>query len=474
MSPNETFPLLDSWWYFKGAAGGVTTWDARPDVFPLGLTALSEATSWPLMLHNRYWDPDTPYSTRNGGAYKFIHDGSDVVVPDDALFWAALIANKTVNKTANKTRAGLFSYEQDWLSAEVDLSRALGESASLGSQWMLQMSHGCELSNVTIQLCMSYPRHILQSVEMAAATNARASGDYIHPGPGGGHQWDIGMQSLFTHALGLAPSKDTFWSTEQQPGNPYGQWGYEPHSRLQSAVLAFSAGPVAPSDKIGTSDVALIMKACTTDGTLLSPERPATLSDASFIGRAFPNHPAGADGQLWLTHSVMNGSRYGYVLAPELASSFALKPTALGFDESAVLIAVRPADTPTNASGSWVADPPTVLVSAESPLELRACTLDHFEAVLLAPRLEGGWHLLGEPSKWVSVSSQRFLAVVSSGSSATAWVAGAPGEEVTVAWMTPPMSTMNRQSSAELVQKVCIIGASGKAACTVTLSVSST
>lgn len=170
----------------------------------------------------------------------------------------------------------------------------------------------------------------------------------------------------------------------------------------------------------------------------------------------------------------MNGSRYGYVLAPELASSFALKPTALGFDESAVLIAVRPADTPTNASGSWVADPPTVLVSAESPLELRACTLDHFEAVLLAPRLEGGWHLLGEPSKWVSVSSQRFLAVVSSGSSATAWVAGAPGEEVTVAWMTPPMSTMNRQSSAELVQKVCIIGASGKAACTVTLSVSST
>ena len=470
MSPNETSSLLDSWGYCKGASGGVTTWDARPDVFPLGLTALSEATSWPLMLHNRYWDPGTPYSTRNGGAYKFIYDGSDVVVPDDALFWAALIANKTLNKTVNQTRAGLFSYEQDWLSAEVDLSRALGESASLGRHWMLQMSHGCELSNVTIQLCMSYPRHILQSVEMAAATHARASGDYIHPGPGGGHQWDIGMQSIFTHALGLAPSKDTFWSTEQQPGNPYGQWGYEPHSRLQSAVLAFSAGPVAPSDKIGASDVALIMKACAADGTLLSPERPATLSDASFLGRAFPNHPDGADGQLWFTHSVVNGSRYGYVLVPELASSFTLKPSALGFDESAVLIAVRPAETPTNASGSWVADPPTVLVSAESPLELRACTLDQFEAILLAPRLEGGWHLLGEPSKWVSVSSQRFLDVVSSRSSATAWVAGAPGEEVTVAWMTPPASNMNRQGSAELVQKVCIIGASGKAACTVTLS----
>ena len=59
-------------------------------------------------------------------------------------------------------------------------------------------------------------RHILQSVEMPAATNARASGDYIHPGPGGGHQWDIGTTSILAHAVGLAPSKDNYWSNETE------------------------------------------------------------------------------------------------------------------------------------------------------------------------------------------------------------------------------------------------------------------
>lgn len=47
---------------------------------------------------------------------------------------------------------------------------------------------------------------------------ARVSGDY-HPGKG---QWKIGVSSLFAAAMGIAPFKDTFWTTEVQPGNPYG------------------------------------------------------------------------------------------------------------------------------------------------------------------------------------------------------------------------------------------------------------
>lgn len=211
--------LLDSWWYYKGPAGGINVWDARPEVFPNGLGGLLRQTGWPQMLHNRYWDAGTNYSTVNGGAYNFIYDGCVeraagsttgstaavcVVVPDDQQFWDDLIANKT--------KTGLFMYEQDWLDSEMDKSRILGESATMGRTWMLQMNNGCEASNVTIQLCMSHVRHILQSVEMPAATNARASGDYIHPGPGaGGHQWDIGTTSILAHAVGLAPSKDNYW-----------------------------------------------------------------------------------------------------------------------------------------------------------------------------------------------------------------------------------------------------------------------
>lgn len=45
-------------------------------------------------------------------------------------------------------------------------------------------------------------------------------------------------------------------------GNPYGENVTEVAPRLQSAVLSLSAGPVAVGDKIGVTDVALVMRAC--------------------------------------------------------------------------------------------------------------------------------------------------------------------------------------------------------------------
>ena len=61
----------------------------------------------------------------------------------------------------------------------------------------------------------------------------------------------------------------------------------------------------------------------------------------------------------------------------------------MGFDSSVELIAVRAADTPTDTSGAWVHAPSTVSVAAGKPLVVRACDLDDFEVVLLAPRLAG-------------------------------------------------------------------------------------
>ena len=94
-----SYVLLDSWWYYKGPGGGIDLWEARPDSFPDGLAAFRDKTGWPQMLHNRYWDPATNYSTKNGGKYHFIDDGSPVLVPDDWQFWVDLIANKTKSGT---------------------------------------------------------------------------------------------------------------------------------------------------------------------------------------------------------------------------------------------------------------------------------------------------------------------------------------------------------------------------------------
>jgi hypothetical protein len=54
-----------------------------------------------------------------------------------------------------------------------------------------------------------------------------------------------------------------------QPGNPYLDNPSEPYNRLQAAVSTISAGPVAPSDMIGASNVPLIMMSCRKDGRLL-------------------------------------------------------------------------------------------------------------------------------------------------------------------------------------------------------------
>jgi hypothetical protein len=85
------------------------------------------------MLHNRMWATDSNYSTANGGQYTFIDDGSDVLVPNDQSFWNDLIANKT--------KTGMFCYEQDWLDAEMDKSKTLGECLRIVFPFLSHLSH---------------------------------------------------------------------------------------------------------------------------------------------------------------------------------------------------------------------------------------------------------------------------------------------------------------------------------------------
>ena len=131
------------------------------------------------------------------------------------------------------------------------------------------MDHGATKAGSMIQFCMTYIRNLIQSREMRAVTNARASGDY-QPG---NDDWDIGMSSIMMHALGLAPSKDNWWSTQFQSGfrERYANESSEPYSRLHSAAASLSNGPVILSDKIGVSDTALILRTCDSRGRLALP-----------------------------------------------------------------------------------------------------------------------------------------------------------------------------------------------------------
>ena len=99
---------------------------------------------------------------------------------------------------------------------------------------------------------MSYSRHMMQSVEIENVVSIRASDDY-QPG---NDQWDIGLTDIWTYALGLAPFKDTFWTTPEQPG--YANHGHpinktEWHCELESAMATLSTGIVGISDKSNLS-----------------------------------------------------------------------------------------------------------------------------------------------------------------------------------------------------------------------------
>jgi hypothetical protein len=221
---------------------------------------------------------------QNGGKYEFAMDG-EKALPLTQDFWDDLMESSR--------KWGLYTYEQDWLDREFDGLKQLTENATLGRTWLMQMGTAAAKHSLTIQYCMSHCRHMLQSVELPAVTQARASGDYHQ---GDSNQWrQLGTTAMFAWALGVAPSKDNFWSTWNQEGaklNPkYKGRDGEPYSRIQSAVITLSRGPVAPSDQNGKSDVQLIMRSCMKDGRLLQLDRPAFALDQQFVHTALRKGP---------------------------------------------------------------------------------------------------------------------------------------------------------------------------------------
>jgi len=68
---------------------------------------------------------------------------------------------------------------------------------------------------------------------------------------------------------------------------------------------------VFPCDKIGTSDVALIMRSCNTDGELMQPSRSAAPIDASIrakAGLADLGNASNGGGELWRADTFNSGT----------------------------------------------------------------------------------------------------------------------------------------------------------------------
>lgn len=474
--------LLDSWWYYKEEPKrGVINWTAQ-DTAPYftggnaGIRALVEKTNWKIIAHNRYWSSQTNYAKQNGGPWEFFIDApgtpDPMAVPLEQSFWDWLLSSSVAEW-------GLTTYEQDWLHNEMEGVTALYTNVTLGRTWLLQMGAGAETAGVSVQLCMPYPRHALQSVEMPTATQIRVSDDHM-PGPLGGNtgtQWSLGFSSMLAWAVGLAPFKDNYWSTAQQPGSSQPPGSIEVTPALHAAISTLSAGAVTPGDGVNASDAELILRSCTAAGRLLQPSRAITAIDAMAVALAFPASPAAlpGGGVVYATYTQLpSGLFWDHVLAANLTTPYAVGPATLGPTRADAVLrgptglrvagstahvrAAAPAPAVAYSLNTTTLDPASLQVlfpwDDTYSIRLTPCRLADFALWHSAPVL-GNWALLGELGKWVPVSEARFASVSTNGDQISAVVVGQAGEQVALTFW----HTVTRQP--QVVR--CTLPASGQA-----------
>ncbi|KAK7471362.1 hypothetical protein BaRGS_00036000 [Batillaria attramentaria] len=410
----------DSWFYPKGPKGGVTTWSPGPDIAPDGFQYIFNKTLWPAGAHNRWWSSQTPYAKQNGGRFNFIVEdgGSSYTSRSGQCGFTEAFPDFWLYLFKEARTWGLIMYEQDHLNEQFAKMKATLSTVDVARTWLLQMGEAARATGLTIQYCMSNPRHAMQSLEIPVVTQARVSGDYR----GGSDQWQIGKVSVFADAIGIAPFKDNFWSEELQPDNHYNLT--EPHSELQAAVATLSTGPVAPADMIGHTNASMLMQCCNAGGLVLRPNKPATAIDKQFMEDAF-HTGVGPRGQVWTTFSQIGETAvFGIILAAAMDNSYSLTPTDAGFQLFIPTVAI-----PRSAYGQ----PPEVLpFTDDSPLRLTEhCGRNPFCMYYTSPVYQIGNSKLviyGEENKFVPMSRDRVSNIDVLTNNVALTLKGVPGE----------------------------------------------
>merc|ERR1711904_580094 len=95
-----------------------------------------------------------------------------------------------------------------------------------------------------------------------------------------------------------------------------------------------------------------------------------------------------------------------------------------------------------------------VAFTSASPLKFATCGEDDFQLYLVAAPTGKKYTLLGEPDKWISVSSQRFSDLAGSDDHASVKVHGQAGEKVTVRWA---------DAGGKISSATCPLSAAGEA-----------
>jgi len=251
---------------------------------------------------------------------------------------------------------------------------------------------------------------------------------------------------------------------QDNPGCPYPLCA-EPNPELHAIVSAISAGPIADGGRIGNLNKTLLFQTCQADGTLLKPDKPATVLDKAYIPYNCPSNspPLVHLMDAYSQHLVMDNNlpenlQWHYLLAANLPIPFMLIPSDLGLDDSQIYVVVDFYNHSTIAM--FNTDLPLVL-SATPEFKTRDAKIP-FHYYIIAPLSQmqrgcQGWTILGELNKFVTASSQRFSNWHIKGDfSTTVDISGSPYEMVTVSGLFSGIGMTIQDTT-------CSLNAQGKA-----------
>jgi len=397
----EAIPLrylqLDSWWYFKsltGAAGeslkprnpdlpaeewnrygGLLKYQAHPTVFPEGLAAFQKKVNLPLITHNRWVDPSSPYRQR----YEIAG-----IAAVDLGFWNEIMGYISSAKVV--------TYEQDWLSVIYKNSPQLQTTLTAGDEFTDGMARAAQQQGLSLQYCMALPRYFLQGTRYANLTSIRTSGDRLTRS-----KWDTFLYtSRLASALGIWPWADVFMSTETD----------------NVLIATLSAGMVGNGDKIRTEIKDNLLRAVRLDGTIVKPDTPLIPIDAMYVSEA-SSVSAPMIASAYTDHGIL---RTAYVFAYNRAAGMAktvFSPMQAGVNREAYVYDTR-------ARTARRMAPSDTFTFDLSP--------DGTAYFVLAPVSSAGVAFFGDDHKFVPDGRKRIASMVETGKSLTVTVTFAPQE----------------------------------------------
>ncbi len=372
---------LDSWWYPKGDTldwnpppnqwdYGIGTYEAHPSLFPKGLASFHERLGLPLLTHARWIDQKSPYRQQ----YRM---SNNVIL--DPKYWASIADYLATS--------GVFAYEQDWLDQKATPAYTLDDQ----NAFLDNMAGALHARGLSMQYCMSTPRHLLQSAKYGHLTTARLSEDCFTR-----DRWDQFLySSRLAAALGVWPWSDVFRSAERD--------------NLLLATL--SAGVVGVGDAVDEIVPANLRMAARADGILVKPDSPLLPTDETILADA-RHEPAAL---VAATSTEHQGTRAVYVFAHARGgqTSAAVDPASLGFCGRVY---------------AWDALARTGRVlDAASPFTQEL--VDTRAYLVLVPVGSSGLALVGDEGKFATLGRKRIAAADDSRGRLAATVTFAPGEE---------------------------------------------